>query len=125
MSKRLYSVRRRDQRACPEQRDSADRRFFGARFPGVRLCCGPAAASAQVLVAQNALPPAPVLGYFVLPTARRRKKNSGLNGAQKYQIWRFIREVPQGAIGVSLAENAETLGRWTATRMDTQGEETR
>jgi hypothetical protein len=90
------------------KRGPADRRFFGAPFAGARLCCGPATALAQVVVAQNALPPPTVLGYSVSHTVRRRVEVSPLNGAQKYQIWPLTREAPQSAIdpeiGVALAE---------------------
>src|SRR5437762_13593456 len=42
---------------------SPDRRFFGAWFAWPRSCCGPAPAFPQILVGQNARPPASVLGY--------------------------------------------------------------
>src|SRR5712691_6143312 len=42
---------------------SPDRRFFAAWFAWARSCCGPAPAIPQILVGQNARPPASVLGY--------------------------------------------------------------
>src|SRR5436309_10176126 len=40
-----------------------DRRFFAAWFAWARSCCGRASAIPQILVGQNARPPASVLGY--------------------------------------------------------------
>jgi hypothetical protein len=49
---------------------------------------------------------AAVLGYFRLAHGQAMVGNFFSNGAQKYQIWPFIAEAPQGAIGGSLAEIA-------------------
>src|SRR4029077_20697563 len=57
-----------------------DRRFFGTWFAWPRSCCGPAPAIPQILVGQNARPPASVLGYSPRRNDRKRRPGSSLAG---------------------------------------------
>src|SRR5262245_57193431 len=59
--------------------------------------------------ARTALAPAAVPGHFCLPYGRTTGANYFSNGAQKYQMWGFMPEAPQAAIGVSLAESAQSV----------------
>src|SRR5260370_12692890 len=65
---------------------SPDRRFFGAWFAWARSCCGPAPAIPQILVGQNARPPASVLGYSPRRDDRRTAIAIGGSLAQSAEI---------------------------------------
>src|SRR5712691_11759832 len=55
----------------------SDRRFFAAWSAWARSCCGPAPAIPQILVGQNARPPASVLGY----SPRRNDRRTAIGGS--------------------------------------------
>src|SRR5215475_6272329 len=56
--------------------------------------------------ARSALSPAARRGFSRPAYGRETAANFFPNGAQKYQMWGFVPEAPQGGTGISLAEIA-------------------